>query len=651
MNQTIRNIGIFAHVDAGKTSLTENILFESGAIAQMGSVDDGTSQSDSLYIEKQRGISVRSSLTSFYWKDHKINLVDTPGHVDFSADVERVLQVIDGAILLVSALDGVQSHTDTIWQALRDREIPVILFVNKIDRAGVYLEGMLSELGKELSDQYLALQQVENEGTLTVEVKPISLGSDEKHLELLAQYDDSILEAFIEEKPISSEQLAERFRASIHAAQIYPLLFGSAKLGIGIEHLLQAITEYFPSPKSTTSSDLSAIIYNLTHEEKQGRVAYARIFSGQIKVRDSISNFTKSVEEKVQTIGTAEVSKKAITTEFAGAGDIVALYGLNDSTTGDVLGVPSDAIPPLIHLHKSLLTVQVVAQKEEKYAALAEALQILSVEDPSLEFDWYREERELHLKVMGWIQIEVLEALILQRFKIEAKFEEPSVIYKETPIASGYGIGHYTMPKPCWAIVKFLIEPAPRGSGVSYKSLVRTSDVHQKYQNEVERTIPKALQQGIKGWEVTDLKITLVEGEDHQMHSRPGNFVLATPMGIMNALNEIGTQFLEPILWFKITASDELLGKLTSEIIQMRGEFDSPMIVDNKMTLTGTFPLATSLDFSVRLSSISGGKAKLLTRFYAYKVCNDSLAQIRPYKGISPLDRSKYILKMRKALE
>ncbi len=282
---------------------------------------------------------------------------------------------------------------------------------------------------------------------------------------------------------------------------------------------------------------------------------------------------------------------------------------------------------------------------------MAEALQILEKEDPALEFEWYREDKELQLKVMGAIQVEVLEQIILQRFGISVQFEDPTVIYKETPITSGYGIGHYTMPKPCWAIVKFLIEPAPRGSGVSYKSLVRTSDIHQKYQNEVERSIPKALQQGIKGWEVTDLKITLVEGEDHQMHSRPGNFVLATPMGIMNALNDIGTQFLEPILWFKITANDELLGKLTSEIIQMRGQFDSPTIVDNKMTLTGTVPLATSLDFPVRLSSLSGGKAKLLTRFHSYQVCEDALAQTRPYKGISPLDRSKYILKMRKALE
>lgn len=655
MKQSLRNIGIFAHVDAGKTSLTENLLYHSGAIKQIGSVDDGTTKTDFLEVEKERGISVKSSLSSFYWKDHKINLVDTPGHVDFSADLERVLMVIDAAVLVISAIDGVQSHTESIWMALKERGIPVLVFVNKIDRSGVYLEGMLEDLSNELGSGFVPLQEVISEGEESVAIQKIGINELDSNVEKLANFDDEILELFLEEKEIPNQKIEALFQSLVLDAKLFPMLFGSAKLQLGIADLLDAILKYFPPPYSKLENDnseqeLSALIYNFFHDPKLGKIAYARIFEGSIKVKEQILNFTKKNEEKVNRLYEV-IAGTHLAVEHVQSGDIIAISGLTEAGTGDVLGSLSECIPANISLNASLLTVQIKAIEEKDYADLGLALQVLSVEDPALDFEWYKEEKELHVKVMGKIQIEVLEQIILQRFGIACAFEDPSVIYKETPAGSGYGIGHYTMPKPCWAIVQFLIEPGALGSGVVYKSLVRTSDVHRKYQNEVERTIPKALKQGIKGWEVTDLKITMVEGEDHQMHSRPGNFILATPMGIMNALNEIGTKFLEPIISFKITASDELLGKITAEIIRMRGEFDSPIIVNNKMTLTGKMPLSTSMDFPVKLSSLSGGKAKMNSKLHSYKECSDELGVERDFKGISPLDRSKYILKMRKALE
>jgi len=646
----IRNIGIFAHVDAGKTSLTENMLFASGAIKSLGSVDDGTTQSDQMEVEKKRGISVRSSLNSFEWKGYKINLVDTPGHVDFSADVERVLQVIDGAVLVISAIDGVQSHTDTIWQALKERNIPCILFVNKIDRPGVYLEGMLEELSAELTENFIPFQRVSNEGTSDVEITPIEIKESPSSVEKIANVDDSILGLFLEEKEIPENLLQDALKKRIAKVEFFPLLFGSAKLQLGINHLLEIILEHLPPPIITENEQVSALIYSLTHQDKIGKTAFVRMFQGQLKVRDLVQNHSKGIEEKITQLNIPSAGGNEMV-ETVSAGDIVGIIGLNESSTGDVLGKISAQIPDSISLNTSLLTVQVKAKEDKDYADLAHALQMLSVEDPSLEFEWYREEKEMHVKVMGWIQIEVLEQIILQRFGIVAIFEDPTVIYKETPITSGYGLGHYTMPKPCWAIVRFLIEPGERGSGVQYESKIRTSDVHQKYQNEVERSIPRALKQGIKGWEVIDIKITLVQGEDHQMHSRPGNFVLATPMGIMLALEETGTKFLEPILAFKITASDELLGKLTAEILRMRGQFNSPQIANNKMILTGTVPVAESLQFPVQLASLSGGKAKMNLRFHSYAECPAEYCKTREFKGISPLDRSKYILKMRKAVD
>jgi len=252
---------------------------------------------------------------------------------------------------------------------------------------------------------------------------------------------------------------------------------------------------------------------------------------------------------------------------------------------------------------------------------------------------------------MGWIQMEVLERILADRFGIEARFENPTVIYKETPNAAAEGFVRYWMPKPCWAILKFLIEPGERGSGVFYESKLSVNDVQQKYQNEVARSITNALKQGIKGWEVTDIKITLIEGDDHPMHSRPGDFTVATPMGIMDGLVHSGTALLEPMIFYQIIAAEDLLGPITSDITRMRGTFESPVLQDGKFRLLGVFPLATSLDYPVKLSSRSGGKARISTRFYGYSVCTDEQGAIRPYQGISPLDTAKYILKARKALK
>jgi ribosomal protection tetracycline resistance protein len=298
-----------------------------------------------------------------------------------------------------------------------------------------------------------------------------------------------------------------------------------------------------------------------------------------------------------------------------------------------------------------LLTVQVKPVSDKDYAALAEAMAEIALEDPALEFEWLREEAELHVKVMGWIQMEVLERILADRFGLAARFENPTVIYMETPSGTGEGFVQYWMPKPCWAIMRFRIEPGERGSGVVYQSNVGVNDIQQKYQNEVERCITGALKQGIKGWEVTDLRITLIAGEDHPMHSRPGDFTVATPMGIMNGLVNTGTTLLEPMIRFHIQANEELLGAIVSDITRMRGTFESPVMDNGRFTIGGFVPLSTSIDFPVKLSSRSGGKARISTHFFGYRECADEVGVIRPFKGISPLDTAKYILKARKALQ
>jgi len=650
MQQKIRNVGILAHVDAGKTTITENFLYLSGQIKKLGSVDDGTTQTDFLDVERERGISVRSSNTSFDWEGIKINLIDTPGHVDFSADVERVLRVMDCAVIVISAVEGVQAHTETLWNALQNRKIPTLIFINKIDRAGSDVELVLSEIRKELTNNLAILSEASNETLPDANVSFLwnNEGLSDTLIESIASVDEEILDLYLNEHEFSFGELDDAIKKAINLCELYPVLMGSAKNSIGVRELLNAVVHYLPGPIADKSKALSGLVYKISHDKVMGQISHVKVFNGKIKNREVIHNASRAKDEKVTQV------RKLISNKFEDigevlAGDIAGICGLQ-AKVGDVLGEYSDVLPKDISLRTPLLTVQVKAKNDKDYPALAEALQELSTEDPSLDFEWLREDKELHVKIMGWIQIEVIEKILENRFGIIAKFDDPTVIYKETPLKVGEGFVRYWMPKPCWAIMKFRIEPGELGSGVVYESNISVDDVHQKYQNEVERTIPNALKQGVKGWEVTDLKITLIKGEDHQVHSNPGDFVVATPMGIMDGLTNTNTSLLEPLISFKILAIEDLLGAITSDITKMRGTFESPEMENGKFTLSGILPVATSLDFPVRLSSRSGGKAKISTKFYGYQKCADELGQTREYKGISPLDTSKWILKARKAL-
>ncbi|MEI7724544.1 MAG: translation factor GTPase family protein [Bacteroidota bacterium] len=652
MQQPIRNIAIMAHADAGKTTITEQFLFLGGQTRQPGNVDQGTAQTDFLPVEQERGISVRSANTSFLWKDTLINLIDTPGHVDFSADVERVMRVPDGVILVISAVEGVQAHTETLWNALRDRKIPVIFFVNKIDRVGADSELVIRAIVHELKITPLCLQETAGEGGNEVSITGLLNPDDmqDQLVEHIVATDETLLNQYLEDHEPLFQDINRQLTRMIRSCEIYPLFFGSAKMGMGTRELLDAVVDYFPAPGGDPNNPLSALVYGIGHDKIMGKIAYVRLFSGRISNREMILNATRQVEEKVtqvrrvfpgrfEDIGTVE------------AGDIAGISGFGSVQTGDLLGVSNESIPKEVKLKVPLLTVQVKAVSDKDYAALAEAMGELALEDPALEFEWLREEAELHVKVMGWIQMEVLERILADRFRIAARFENPTVIYKETPSGIGEGFVQYWMPKPCWAIMRFRIEPGERGSGVVYQSIVAVNDIQQKYQNEVERSITGALKQGIKGWEVTDLRITLIAGEDHPMHSRPGDFTVATPMGIMNGLVNTGTTLLEPMIRFHIQAAEDLLGAIVSDITRMRGTFESPEMDNGRFTLGGMVPLSTSIDFPVKLSSRSGGKARISTHFFGYRECTDEQGVIRPFKGISPLDTAKYILKARKALQ
>ncbi|RAP74133.1 elongation factor G [Paenibacillus montanisoli] len=659
MSAHMRNVGIFAHVDAGKTTTTEQMLYQSGHIRALGSVDTGTTHTDWLDVERERGISVRAAVTRFAWKDVAINLVDTPGHVDFLSEVERSLRVMDGAVLIVSAVEGVQAQTEVIWQALRDLSIPTLIYVNKMDRVGADASAVLAQLQRLLSRQSVpVMAPIGAEAAFDGCVPVLAERSAALHpwaepyrrmlLEAAAEQDEALLEAYLEGQPLDDAQLERVLVEGVHRCTLFPVLFGASNRGIGVKELMDAVLAYLPAPGGSEDAPVSGVIFKMERDPVMGKIAYVRLYDGVIRNRDTVLNYSRDMQDKVTQIRRVQGQK----TEDIGvlkAGDIAAVYGWSRARIGDIIGSP-EGVPGEKRLAVPLLTVQVQWQNEAEYPAVVAAFQELADEDPLLDLQWLQDERELHLKVMGPIQMEVLTSILMSRFKLAVSFGAPSVIYKETPAAAGEGFIAYTMPKPCWAILRFTIEPGERGSGLLYKSVVRNERLLDSYQNEVARRVPEALQQGLRGWEVTDLRVTLIEGEHHVWHTHPLDFVIATPMGIMNGLANTGTKMLEPMLRFRLSVPEEYGGKVMNELVLMRGEFGAPVVRQERMELEGTLPVATTLDFPARLGSMTKGRGTLTTFFAGYNECPPDVDVSRQRRGVNPLDQARYILAVRNAL-
>ncbi|SEN57106.1 translation factor GTPase family protein [Paenibacillus sp. OV219] len=655
----LRNVGIFAHVDAGKTTTTEQMLYLSGHIRSLGSVDTGTTQTDWLDVERERGISVRAAVTRLTWKETPINLVDTPGHVDFLSEVERSLRVMDGAVLIISAVEGVQAQTEIIWQALRDLKIPTLIYVNKMDRIGADPLAVLGQIHRLFSPQAVPIMAPDGaeasfSGAVSVVDETAAAQAEwaeayrRKLLESVAEQDEAVLEAYLDGQSISREQLEAALVDGAHRCALFPVLFGASGRSIGVEAVLDAIVAYLPGPAGSEDGAVSGVIFKMERDPVMGKIAYVRLYDGVLRNRDVVLNYSHDVQDKVTQIRRVNGQK----TEDIGvlkAGDIAAVYGWSRARIGDIIGSP-EGVPGEMRLAVPLLTVQVHWPNAAEYPAVVNAFQELADEDPLLDLQWLQDERELHLKVMGPIQMEVLTSILLSRFKLSVSFGAPSVIYKETPASAGEGYVAYLMPKPCWAILRFVIEPGERGSGLVYKSVVRGERLLESYQNEVARRVPEALQQGLRAWEVTDLSVTLVEGEHHVWHTHPLDFVIATPMGIMNGLASVGTKLLEPMLRFRLSVPEEYGGKIMNELVVMRGEFDAPTLRQERMEIEGLLPVATTLDFPARLGAMTKGRGTLTTFFAGYRECPPDVDVVRQRRGVNPLDEAKYILAMRNAL-
>lgn len=637
MNQ-LRNIGIFAHVDAGKTTLSEQLLAHAGAIRTKGSVDAGTAHTDTLPVERRRGISVKATCVSFRHREVQVNLIDTPGHVDFSAEVERSLWALDGAVLVVCAVEGVQPQTEVLFSAMQEQHIPVIFFLNKTDRAGADPDRVLGQIHRLLTKN------------------AVMLSDTEAVTELVCDKDDELFERYLNGESFEEVFLRQRLGELARNAEACPVLCGSALRDEGVVPLLDAIVDFFPDP--VRCGGLCGVVFAAQHDRNLGRGVWIRLYGGTLENRMPIALPAGidpvTGEEKTESVKISQIfNPKGESVGKLMPGGIGIVYGLGNIPIGHVIG---DAALLLRHiepgrLRTPLITVQVIPEKPEQMQALHQAFTVLSGEDPLLQAQYIRGLNELHLQVMGTIQLEILEEVLKNRFDLHVTFTPPAIIYRETVAQSCEGYVAYLEPKPCWAILRFRIDPAPRGSGVTYTSKVPVRTVKAHYQNQVAQAIPLALSQGRLGWQVTDVNITLIDGGDHQFHTHPLDFIVATPMAIQDGLQRGGSTLLEPILDVRFLLPPESVGRVISDVSVMRGEVLDSFSDGERMILNARIPVRSSLDYSITLASFTGGRGAMSVRLHGYRECPLELGATARRRNVDPLDTSKYILAARNALE
>ncbi len=668
MAETFHNTGILAHVDSGKTTLTEQLLYLMGAVRTAGSVDSGTATTDGLSVEKQRGISVRTSTASAKWNGITFNFIDTPGHVDFAGEVERALSALDYAIVVISAVEGVRAHTENILKSLDEVNLPRIVFINKIDRPGADVNRVIKELSSVTGHSLLNLTKTFNEGLDNPEIK---LLSEEEFrysaTEALADINDEAAECFLSEEVLPFDRANEMVRSEVSALRLTPIVSGSAKKSVGVKELADTLCRIMPSAKRRATETLSGIVFKIEHDKTLGKVSHIRLFGGEIQNRDEVElimpdgavqtdSDLEGEDERIKILEKVSQIKKFSGSRYSDSGvvrsgDIAAVCGLPSAKTGYFLG--SMAVSETSKLVNPFLRVKVTPADNDpmKVPHLAEALKQLSDEEPYIDAKWENGQQEITINTTGKIQLEVVETLLRERYSLETAFSPPTVIYKETPSKKGIARASYTMPKPCWAVVEFMFEPMERGYGVSYHGKLPSNQCFYRYQSHIRTSFKNCLAQGLYGWEVTDFRCTLIGGEHHTIHTHPLDFFVCTPMAFMNGLSELGSTVLEPLLKIRISAPSELSGKLLSEIVKTGGEYESPLMRSDTVTLEAIVPVATSMELPTRLAVLSSGRATLTRSFYGYRECRDGLIHETERRGVNPLDRSKWILYARGAYQ
>lgn len=639
------NIGIVAHVDAGKTTTTENLLYYSGIIKEVGKVDSGNTQTDSMELERRRGITIKASAISFNWNGTKVNLIDTPGHVDFISEVERSLSVLDGAILVISAVEGIQSQTRILFNTLKTLNIPILIFINKLDRAGADCNKLLADIKKTMSDKIVRLQDVNSEGSKAVYIREVlELNTiNDDIIDVLSDLDESFLEAYVEGIAINKTDIQEKISFYSKQGSLYPVFCGAASIGLGVENLLDGICNFLPTAEQWSNGDLSALVFKIDRTDGNEKKVFVRLFGGKISVRDVVTVYNKDSIEKVKKINILE-NGNLIEAQCISAGDIGVLYGLKSLQIGDIIGHPSSQMKNISIAIPTFRTTIVAINKEDT-GKLFRALTLLTEEDPLLELEIDGIEKEIYLNLFGEVQMDILRSILEDSYGIKVKFSNLHTIYKETPKNVGDSIIRmWEKLNPFCATVGLKIEPIGRGEGLRYISNVSTGSLPKSFQNAIEEAVVKTAKQGLFGWEVTDINVTLICGEFFSPMSTPADFRNVTPMVFMEALNKAKTDLLEPLHEFELRVPIRVLSKAIQDLETMKATFDNPIVIDEEFLIKGLISVENSKEYKIKIAAYTEGKGMFITKFYGYKAIPFELGKSRQKTMYAPLNKKEYLL-------
>jgi ribosomal protection tetracycline resistance protein len=655
------NLGILAHVDAGKTTLTERLLYAAGVIDQIGSVDDGNTRTDSLALEQRRGITIKSALVSFDVGGVEINLIDTPGHPDFIAEVERVLGVLDGAVLVISAVEGVQAQTRVLMRTLQRLGIPTIIFANKIDRSGAQYDGLLRGISEKLTPAIVPMGSVSGLGTrgaVCTAYNDADSGFVYRLIELLADHDEALLAQYVDGRAISYGRLGRELAAQTGRAVVHPVFFGSAATGAGLGSLISGITELLPASEGDADGPVSGTVFKVERGAAGEKIAYVRMFSGTVRVRDRL-RFGQVGEEKVTAIGVFGRGSTLQSTSV-GAGQIGKLQGLGDVRIDDAIGNSGTGTGNHYFAPPTLETVVVPCRPGEK-GALHAALTQLADQDPLINLRQDDVRGELYLSLYGEVQKEVIGATLADEFGMDVTFRETRTICIERPIGAGATFEIIdTPPNPFLATVGLRVEPAPIGSGAEFRL---ASDVlgtmPLAFFSAVEQTANATLRQGLCGWQVTDCKVTMThtgywprqshahQGFNKNMSSTGADFRTLTPLVLMNALRRAGTRVYEPMHRFSLEIPADAFGAMGPELARLRAIAQTQEVRGPSYVLEGEIPASRVHELQQRLPALTRGEGVLECAFdrYRYKQVVGEIPT-RPRTDYNPLDREEYLLRV-----
>ncbi len=624
----VSTIGIFAHANAGKTTVSESLLFNAGKIASVGRVDYGNTVTDNLDIERNRGITVRSSYVSFDIGDKKIQLLDTPGHIDFSAEVERAIAVLDGAVLVVSGVDGVQPQTVAIWKMLSERHIPTVIFINKLDRDGGDIDKTVDGIKQRLSKNVCLLNRYNKN---TKSVNPVRLDQDTL-LDLLSNCDDKILEKYLANQQMSDEYLMQRFSQMTNSGQIFPILTGCALSNVGIKELMDGIGSWLPEYQDE-HTDFSGIVYSVKYDSKW--LTYLKVLSGKLEIGFEIPSDDSENALKIrQILKTDGGAMKSV--QCATSGDLVILPSMY-IPVGTTIGANYNKIAPLSYVHP-LFTISLNSKDTQK---LSDALTILNKEDPYLNCCYNTTTRNFTIDVIGELQGEVVAALLKSRFDIEGVvLSDSSIIYKETVVKAGCGKAGY---KRC-SNVGIGIRPLEPGAGLRFVSLFSTDFLFAKYQKQIERLLMQRYSKsGLCGWELTDAEISIIDGKCDHAGSEPLHYNIAAPVAFMRALQDAGTKLLEPLMMFEMTCASEKWPQVMAVLTKQYNATVETTYDNNIVYIKGTAPLSFSKNLPRVFASMLGGAFSFVQREVGYIDAVPGTTYTKTSGFVSPLNTEQFV--------